>query len=138
MSEANFWGTVKQHLGPYGRLERVENGVNKGTPDICYTLLGHTGWIELKFKSQWPVLLGNLCLEKLTLEQVLWQEDWVRAGGRACTLLQVNRDYLLLPPALVRRVFARSLDAVTLLALAPVVGRGTFPRAEVLKWLTRT
>lgn len=67
--ESNAWAAVRRALAPYGRLVRVENRVEAGTPDVAYCLLGVSGWLELKSGAG------------LEAEQLLWAEEWSRAGG---------------------------------------------------------
>ena len=44
-------------------------------------------------------------VKKLKLEQVIWAEDWVRAGGRCFCLLQVADNYFLIDPPLLRAIY---------------------------------
>lgn len=107
-SERALWVTARRHLTPYGKLVRIENAASLGTPDVCYCLLGRMGWLELK-EDRAPRAGKPVRLESLKLEQVLFLEDWERAGGRAWLLAQLGRSYALLSPTEVRAVWRGEL-----------------------------
>ena len=137
-SERSLWGTLHRNLGPYGVIRRIENAAGIGTPDVVYCLKGRAGWLELKNLHSWPVRPATpLRVPHLTIEQVLWLEEWVATQGRADTLLQVDRTYLLLDPVVTRRLFERALTQADIRAEAKVVGENRLPTQELLKWLTR-
>ena len=46
MKESSFWKYIKKYLP--GEVERVENSVGEGMPDVCGTWRGVDYWIELK------------------------------------------------------------------------------------------
>lgn len=136
MTESNFWGRVCDHLKPYGELERIENLVGSGTPDVNYCLRGREGWIELKWLPRWPKRESTIVrFPKLKLTQVLWLERRRRAEGRAFLLAQVERDVLLLDGRDARLVYD-GLDRNGLQRAALVVASGTFPTQEILRCLT--
>ena len=47
MSEKADYQTLRKHLG-HCHLERIENIVGVGTPDVYYCIEGKQGWIEMK------------------------------------------------------------------------------------------
>lgn len=133
--EANLWATVRRNLLPHGRLLRIESPLTEpGVPDVCYCVGGHAGWLELKEVAAWPARdTTPLRVPHLTLEQVLFAESWHDASGACHTLLQVDRDYLLLDAAGTRAVYERTVTRTELIGeLAVVYGRQTFPTTEVL------
>lgn len=145
MSEDALWARTRTHLGPLGRLVRVENPIDPGTPDVCYLLRRYPkvapvcGWLELKHVPEWPKRPSTTFrIESLTLEQVNWQTHWALAGGRVSTLLQVAGDLLVLDHRRLAQVHALQHTRGSLLASAPVVAAKQFPTAELVKWLTRT
>ena len=138
MSEDALRVTVRDRLGPYGRLTRIENKISTGVPDIAYTLCRASGWLELKFAARWPVRPATpLTIEHLTLEQVLWLEAEDRAGGRAWCLLQVCGDYLLLAPPAVRALYIGGIGRVELRARAAVFSEMMFPTKKILRELSK-
>lgn len=91
MSEKGLWGRVKKAIRDMDPV-RVENRVEKGTPDVNFTL----GWIELKWQRTAPKRGGILKLDhELTLEQRIWAIRRHRAGGKTYVLLKVGSEYLL-------------------------------------------
>jgi hypothetical protein len=124
VSEGTLWARLRRELGPHGRLVRVENRCDRGTPDVHYALrrvpggpVG-TGWLELKHEERWPPRAATLCLRTLTLEQVTWHEEETRAGGATWLFAQIGRDGLLLQGALSRLVLERRFATEQARALA--------------------
>lgn len=68
--------TVGAILRPYGRWQRLEHAHDRGWPDVAYTLLGVSGWAESKL-----IPTNGKCPEIFTLEQLMWGEAEVKAGG---------------------------------------------------------
>jgi hypothetical protein len=155
-SERALWRTVRAKLSPFGRLERVENGAGEGTPDVAYCLRGghkdspyywnlpdqipvrgFSGWLELKHLGRWPKRADTpVRVSSLTLEQVVWLEEWGRVGGSTYLLLQVASCYLLLKPGAVRDLYEGRLTRRALLEVAVVRGEKRFPTKEILRCLT--
>lgn len=115
MSEAALWRKLRAALAPYGRLERVENRVRKSTPDVFYALRGAgcsvSGWLELKYLEKFPARAATpVRLRSLTLDQVLWHEEWSQAGIHVGTLLEirVRREMVLLGPKQLRSILEGS------------------------------
>ena len=137
-SEAQLWSTVKRHLSPHGQFVRIESPLTeRGIPDVAYCVRGVTGWLELKELDTWPKRTTTpLRVGHLTLEQMLFLEEWERNLGSAYGLLQVERDYLLLSVAQVRRVHERLATRAELITEALAFGTGKFPALEVIAALT--
>ncbi len=129
-SESALWQTVRRHLLPHGLLIRVENRVGPGTPDVVYCIRGRVGWLELKHVARWPAR-DHLTLRHLTQLQILWLQQWRAEWGRAWILLQVDRDYMFLPPEPIVRC-----TKAELFVRAYLVVEGKFPTAQALILLT--
>lgn len=144
-SEHGLWSTMQEKVGPFGSLKRVENRCDLGTPDLCAALKlpdgkprhgvrvyrSAMGWVELK-ECEWPKRPETpLLIDKLTLDQVLWQEGWEKAGGRVMTLIQADRDYLVVPPAVLRQIYRRGMTRYHLLDY--IIGSNVFPTAAFIK-----
>ena len=54
MSESQAWRYLQRVMKPHWFAFRVENVCYPGTPDICFSVGGQWGWIELKYVKQWP------------------------------------------------------------------------------------
>jgi len=138
-SEDGLWKTLRDKVGVFLCLHRVENACERGTPDVAWagkipTVASRcNGWLELK-KGEWPARPETpLHLPKLFKEQVQWQEDWHAAGGRVATLIQVDRDYLFVSPLALRLIFERRLHRAALERY--VIGTGIFPTTQLIKSL---
>ncbi|MEE8234292.1 MAG: hypothetical protein V3R41_06405 [Gammaproteobacteria bacterium] len=95
-SENATWQAVRPVLKRTGFLtERIENSLNKGTPDTWWLRDGIAGVLELKHASSWPKREGTpLRLPHLTDDQCKWHTRWGQHRGLGGLLLQVGRDYL--------------------------------------------
>ncbi len=137
-SERALWSTVRRSLTAYGALVRIESPLVKGIPDVAYCLLGCAGWLELKELETWPKRPTTaLHVPSLVLEQVIFAEAWASAKGKAHLLLQVGRAYFLLDPVMMRRIFERLAVRAEIELNAVARGEGRFPRAAVVRSLTR-
>lgn len=145
MTEAAYWKIVHERLSPFGVLRRIENRLELGTPDFAYCLkrpntlsVPASGWIELKHIDAWPARATTaISIPHLTLEQVMWMEEWDKAGGRVWLLMRVRQDHLLLSPLLVRTVHQGGVTRGVLTERASVHGAGRFPLREILACLTQ-
>lgn len=86
--ESNLWNWLREGgrpLRPDLDLQRIENLVGVGTPDVegCYQ--GSQFWIELKAIDD----SGSLDVE-VSPEQVMWHRRRHLAGGRSWFLIQVG------------------------------------------------
>ncbi len=143
MSEGALWLSARTKLAPFGRLCRIENRVDKGTPDVFYTLrrprttISVSGWWESKHCPKWPAGADTpLVLPKLLLEQVTWIEDEHKAGGRVGMLLQVGKDYVFADAALTRRIYDRTVTRAELVFAYPGRIADSLTRPWLLHWLT--
>lgn len=135
--EASLWALVRDELGPYGDLVRVENRVEPGTPDVNYAFHGGRGegWLELKDADAWPVRGGVLRMEHVTEVQRRW---WLRragAGGQIWVLVRVARTYMLFRGEVAARQLGRA-ERDELASAATVLGEGAFPKLLILQALT--
>jgi hypothetical protein len=145
VSERALWDAVRGAFSPFGRLVRVENPADPGTPDVCYVLRGRpvdppvTGWIELKHENRWPSGRHTpLFVGSLTREQVNWHTFWALKGGRVATILQVDRSYLLLDHLRLGNLFSSGLTRGDLEGDPGVPwGENRLPAVDFLKVLTR-
>lgn len=144
MSESRLWKTTRDNLKPFGRLKRIENLLEEGTPDVSYTLRrkpvlpASSGWCELKFLPYYPKRPQTLVrIDHLTLDQVNWLNAEADAGGRAWLLLHAAPYYLMLTPAQARRVYKVQYRADELLADTwTAENDNEFPLKRILTCLT--
>jgi hypothetical protein len=70
----------------------VDNPRKPGTPDVNYI----EGWVELKYKDEWPKRAATLVkFPKFYPQQRVWLVKRSLAGGKCFILLQVDNMYLL-------------------------------------------
>lgn len=87
--EASLWQWLSKAREPYGErldIERIENSVGAGHPDVRLMVEGKHAYIELKTVAR-PARKTTGVLVGLRLEQKEWAERYVKAGGRSCYLL---------------------------------------------------
>lgn len=94
-SEARVWQALRMAIfARDGDLKRIENRLDKGTPDVSACLWGKEGWIELKFLRAPPVRPETpVRIDHWTADQVKWLGDRYRAGGRVMILLMVGESH---------------------------------------------
>jgi len=118
---------IRRHLGPLGLFRRVEVATSLGWPDWYYRLHGVAGWLEAK------IFTASLRPRKLTLEQVMWGEEEVRARGR-WTLFGIeprSRTWLAFDAPGARSLCDGAEATPTLRAVGP------FPLKELARLLCR-
>jgi len=95
--EQRLYDTMKTHCADGVRLERVENAVNTGMPDVHCIRRGVTVWIELKVVHR-PARLSTPLIKSATMrrDQVAWHLSYTRAGGRSAILVRDDRRQLYL------------------------------------------
>ena len=123
-------GKELQRQGHFIELERVENCVMTGMPDVhCIILERGEFWIELK-----AVPRGRAINCELDADQALWHHRHTRCGGRSFVLVQVGtgtalRRYLV--PGGRVSALARPIGEMALLGLAERSG-GPITAADFL------
>lgn len=88
--EQRLWDTMKRNAPPEIWMERVENLVGDGMPDIWFAARGRHGWVELKAptrpKRDTTRLLGN---QGLRTSQLNWHR---KAAVRDLPAWTLSRD----------------------------------------------
>jgi hypothetical protein len=91
-AEAALWKLMRKNKLP-GKWVRIE-GVESGAPDLCYCFPWErsvvTGWLELK-SVMVPDKKDRISISHYTKEQVLWAQEWRKAGGFVGLLVRVLR-----------------------------------------------
>lgn len=101
--ETSLWNWLKEHLKELRPrrfdVQRIENAVAKGTPDVEGCIDGETFWCELKVGYR---LFGDRVRVRITQAQVNRAVLRCRAGGRSWVLVRLcgdtwrdNRHYLV-------------------------------------------
>ena len=87
MRESQFWALIKDKLP--GHVERMENPIAKGTPDVNFCFNGVDMWLELKVLDA----KGQFKRGDPSPEQLIWHMKRQINGGR-CFVVARN-DVLL-------------------------------------------
>jgi hypothetical protein len=91
--EKNLWKWLSACKGPFVHINRIENVLDKGTPDVeGWARASHTSTgfqIELKTCER-PVRKNTKLTVKIELEQVEFMEARSAVGGVCYVLLQVG------------------------------------------------
>lgn len=138
MSEANFWHYLRPRLAPYGRLIRIENSTENGTPDVYYLLRGRPGWMELKFRAEPTRAATPITFDHLTMDQVNWLEDEAKHGGRASLFMQIGRRYVVVGPMHARPIYEKRMNLQMVRDAALYQSVNEIRPAELVRCLTRS
>lgn len=93
LPEQRLWDRMRTRLKGRGiRLERIENVVGTGRPDIDALSNGTFTPIELKAVEGWPARDATPVLGRkgLSIDQRNWHMDWARYGGRSLVIVGVG------------------------------------------------
>jgi hypothetical protein len=92
-NEIALWNWLKGARRPLGQsldLERIENQVGAGTPDVCGCFQGEGFKIELKAARRRPVDPETPIKVHFRPAQIPWINGRLKAGGKVWILLQIG------------------------------------------------
>lgn len=114
LPEQKLWDVLASHVPRDCWLQRVENGVGAGMPDVLMIdRMAQTPvhWIELKVNESLPVRSSTPALgdaKGLGAEQVNWHIEWGNHGGSSWILIGLgrgkSRELALVPGRCAREV----------------------------------
>lgn len=135
LPEQRLWDTMRNHKPPGIMLERVENIVGVGMPDVYVQAMNHTTWVELKApntpKRESTRVLGT---EGLRQEQKNWHIRASRLGLSTWILIRERHTGRLWLVAGEHADEINDMTALELDTVAAVNHTGTWPKLfEVLK-----
>lgn len=94
LPEQRFWDRTRARLAQDFRLERIENMLGAGMPDVLCTArdTGRTVFIELKAVTELPRRISSKVLGRagLNQDQKNWHMDFCRARGTAYILVGIG------------------------------------------------
>lgn len=93
-AESKFWKFLKAKsllLNSPTILQRVENSVTTGQPDVLVLHDRITSLLELKSDTSFTPTLG------LEARQRYFMFQWIKAGGRALVAARIHHDIILIP-----------------------------------------
>lgn len=121
MSEKNVYRRFYEHAirRGYDRIDRIENGVIAGMPDINLCINGRESWIELKAptepkRSSTPLFGSN---HKISQDQLNWFKRQIDAGGRAFLLIVTDYRWMLIHGAEIDGVNQKTTSQLVEIAL---------------------
>ena len=97
--EQKLWDRMRHCLKDKVYLERVENVISPGRPDVDAMWEGITLPLELKALEQYPVRTSTQVLgrEGLNQNQMNWWLNWRRWGGSGFIVVGVEMDVFAVP-----------------------------------------
>lgn len=86
--EDRLWDRTRTNIGAKVRLERIENMLGSGTPDVLAIGSSRVTWIENKI-ADWPVHAETRIqfLHPPTIHQRNWHLMWKQNGGHSIFLV---------------------------------------------------
>lgn len=133
MSEKNAYHTFYKNIRQgRDRIERVENGIGVGAPDINFCIEGKEGWLELKSpmepkKASTPLFGSN---HRVSQDQKNWFLRQHQAGGFCAFLVVTDKRWMLIPGR-----HADRMNEMTVLELLDVaVWTAPNPMKEKRQW----
>lgn len=91
--EQRLWDRMRKAIGRDVYLERIENLVTVGMPDVMVTVNGRVGFVELKSVEKFPAKFSTKVLgdqKGLSIAQRNWHKSFRRAGGWSFVLVGVG------------------------------------------------
>lgn len=98
--EQRLWDRMRKHLGGKLYMERLENMVGTGRPDLDLMIDGILVPTELKAVEVWPKRVTSKVLGKtkgLNQEQLNWHMEWHRWGGQSLVIVAVGTKQFFIP-----------------------------------------
>lgn len=93
LPEQRMWDFLVSRMGNKWSAQRHEDKHEKGVPDVSFTIVGVSGWLELKTLPKWPSSPAKaLRIPHLLPEQVNWIIERGQHGGNTALLLSVGAD----------------------------------------------
>lgn len=120
MSESSDYKTFRRNvIGAYDRIDRIENVMVAGMPDVNVCINGKESWVEQKSpkepKRKSTKLFGSN--HKVSVDQSNWMKRQITAGGRAYFLIATDLRWLLLEGALADEINEMTVNQVVAAAL---------------------
>jgi hypothetical protein len=108
MKESAMWRTLRTGLlkaEPKIFLQRHEDKLINGLPDVHYCYKGRNGWIELKYLKEFPKKKNTpISIKHLTEFQLNWINNYLTYGGHVWILLRIEKEILLIKGVYAQRL----------------------------------
>lgn len=119
--EQRLYDRMRRALFPLIRLERIENAVGTGRPDVDALANGIFTPIELKCVAAPPVRVTTPVLgdkKGLNRDQRNWHLDWRNYGGRSLIVVGIGREVFAIGGWAADGINAMTLDDLRANAVA--------------------
>jgi len=81
----------------YWHVQRHEDKLTLGIPDVSFGIGGGGGWIELKYLHEWPKMVNTVVsIDHYTSEQRRWLRNRGRYNQNCWLFLRVGKDEFML------------------------------------------
>ena len=91
LPEQRLYDWFRRRVGHLVHSTRIENRMNRDTPDLFVAYPQWQGWIEMKALSKFPARQDTLVrLPKWTTGQRYWAKRHIASGGRVALLIEVD------------------------------------------------
>jgi hypothetical protein len=110
--EQRLWARLKSSAPPGAALQRIENRVGSGMPDVLVVFGGRAHFVELKAQAETKRRFAHLRC-KLRAAQSSWLRRYSRLGISCGVLVSVGRSHFYLPGDQVERFeLLREFDVI--------------------------
>lgn len=105
-TEQRLWDRMRRNaaaLAPRLQLQRVENLVGVGLPDVLAICDGSVAWCELKAVENYPARSTSQVLgtaKGLSVAQRNWHYEWYAHGGRSFVVIGVGTSEVFTIPGI--------------------------------------
>ena len=98
-NETSVYKKIRANIcGPTDRMERVENGLIAGMPDVNYCLDAQEGWMEIKSPTE-PKRASTALFASghpVSIEQINWMHVQHMAGGVSWLMIGSDKRMLMI------------------------------------------
>lgn len=120
MSESSDYRTFRRNIiGPKDRIDRIENLMVLGMPDVNCCINGRDFWIEQKSpkepKRKSTKMFGSN--HKISKDQMNWMKRHITAGGKAYFLIATDLRWMLLDGALADEINEMTVNQIVAASL---------------------
>ena len=136
--EARVFERLRERVcRPTDRVQRVENGLVSGMPDVNYCMAGTEGWIEIKAPTEpardTTALFGSN--HQVSIEQINWFHRQHMARGLAWLFIGTKKRLMLINGSRVA-VAERKINSMTVVQLERIATWKTLlPTQDAEIWM---
>lgn len=95
MRESALWHYVRKGMVGKWHVSRIESSGGNGVPDVSFGIPRINGWIELKYRDEWPKRNTTKVKIPLRPEQKHWIRARMETAGNVWVLFRIDQDFFL-------------------------------------------